>query len=262
MTVCMVVLGQHVPRLHFLSLLFSDQAPLPPHASYYQRLLAGDRKEAFAIARTRAAVGGIDHLPDDVFLPALLLTRRDREHAGLTAEDESFIFETTSEILIEVEAAEKTPARVLTEISPNAAAPLVLGLPAHNRSEELALQMLDLVTRALPCRMQSVTSKALPVEIEAMIDRQTPAVVFIAVLPPGGTVQARYLCRRLRRRFPEQLIIVGYFGRVRDFDRLLVRLRAAGANYVTTTLIQSRSQIEAALPAEPAAEVAVATVAP
>ena len=47
------------------------------------------------------------------------------------------------------------------------------------------------------------------------------------------------------------MIIVGYFGRVRDFDRLLVRLRAAGASYVTTTLLQSRSQIEASLRPEP-----------
>ena len=49
------------------------------------------------------------------------------------------------------------------------------------------------------------------------------------VLPPGGLVQARYLCRRLRRQFKDLKIVVGYWGRARNFDRLLVRLRAARA---------------------------------
>jgi hypothetical protein len=74
-------------------------------------------------------------------------------------------------------------------------------------------------------------------------------VVFIAVLPPGRLVQARYLCRRLRRRFKDLKIVVGYWGRSRDFDRLLVRLRAAGASYVTTSLGQSRTQVKALLEA-------------
>jgi hypothetical protein len=70
-------------------------------------------------------------------------------------------------------------------------------------------------------------------------------VVFVAVLPPGGIEQARYLCRRLRRRFADLPILVGYFGRSRDFDRLLVRLRRSGASYVTTSLAQARTQIKA-----------------
>ena len=34
MTVCLVVLGQHVPRFRFLSLLLGDQPALAPHASF------------------------------------------------------------------------------------------------------------------------------------------------------------------------------------------------------------------------------------
>ena len=252
LTVCLVVLGQHVPRLKFLSLLLSDQAPLAPHASFYQRLLAGDRAEALSIAESQAKVSGLDHLPDEVLLPALVLARRDRENAGLSAEDEEFIFDSTQSILKDVEATYTKQNLVpATRISTDASSPLVLGLPAHHRSEELTLQMLDLVTRGLPCRVEIIESRALPVEVEAAIEKDRPEMVFVAVLPPGGTVQARYLCRRLRRRFADLKIVVGYFGRVRDFDRLLVRLRAAGASYVVTTLLQSRSQIHALLPANP-----------
>lgn len=67
----------------------------------------------------------------------------------------------------------------------------------------------------------------------------------IAVHPPGGLVQTRCLCRRLRRRFKDLSIVVGYWGRVKNFDRLLVRLRKAGASYVVTSVQQARTHLAA-----------------
>jgi hypothetical protein len=87
----------------------------------------------------------------------------------------------------------------------------------------------------------------LPVDVEAAIADRRPGLVFIPVLPPGGLEQARYLAKRLRTRFADLKIIVGFFGRARDFDKLLVRLRIAGASYITTSLLQTRSQIQALL---------------
>ena len=46
MTVCIVVLGRHVPQLEFFTVLLSDEAVLEPGAHYYQRLLAEDHDEA------------------------------------------------------------------------------------------------------------------------------------------------------------------------------------------------------------------------
>ena len=66
--------------------------------------------------------------------------------------------------------------------------------------------------------------------------------------------QTRYLCGRLRKRFPELTILVGVWGRVRDFDRLFTRLRAAGASYVVTSVEQTRGQMRAMLPKPPAVE--------
>jgi hypothetical protein len=112
--------------------------------------------------------------------------------------------------------------------------------------------------------VQVSTTRAMPGDVEARVEREGPGAVFIAVVPPGGLAQARYLCRRLRRRFPDLRIVVGYWGRTRDFDQLLVRLRASGASYVTTSLLQTASQIRAIVPApqpettdQPAAPVAV-----
>ena len=49
-------------------------------------------------------------------------------------------------------------------------------------------------------------------------------------------------------------IVVGYWRRAKNFDRLLVSFRCAGASYVTTSLLQSQSQLRALLPVPPARE--------
>jgi predicted PurR-regulated permease PerM len=263
LTVCLVVLGQHIRRFKFLALLLGDQPALPPHASYYQRLLARDRTEAEQVVYSYVKTHGLEKAFDDVFLPALVLTRRDRKLEGLTAEEEEYIYQTTGAILDELPQKTratgqdtKAASEVLPhpEADPTALAPnepesvpsiLVLGCPAHHEAEELSLRMLNLLMQADNGRVEVMSTKVLPAEIEARIEEEKPALVFIAVLPPGGVIQASYLCKRLRERFAELPIVVGYWGEIRDFDRLLVRLRSAGAGYLTTSLLQSRSQIRA-----------------
>jgi hypothetical protein len=249
LTVCMVVLGQHVPRLKFLSLLLGDQPALAPHVAYYQRLLAGDQEEAAAVARQYAAGAGVEQLPDKVLIPALLMARRDRKHAGLTAETESLIFDATREILQRLRAERLEVDAPASDQPAEAAVPtsLVLACPSHHPAEELTLHMLADAAQPLGAKVEVVSTRTLPVEIETKIALEAPALVFLAVLPPGGVVQASYLCRRLRKKFPDLKIVVGYWGRVRDFDRLLVRLRSAGASYVTTSIAQTISQLRALL---------------
>jgi hypothetical protein len=101
MTVCIVVIGKYVAQLQFFDVLLGDQAALPPAVSYYQRLLAGDRTEAAQLAKEVAKERGREHVPDEVFLPALLLTRRDREDDALNAENETNIYAATAEVVDE-----------------------------------------------------------------------------------------------------------------------------------------------------------------
>ena len=92
--------------------------------------------------------------------------------------------------------------------------------------------------------VEIASSKALPSAIVNLVEQSSLAVVFIAVLPPGGLPQASYLAQLLKEQFPQIKIVVGYWGADKHFDRVLVRLRAAGVSYVTTSLVQSRSQVE------------------
>jgi hypothetical protein len=252
LTVCLVVLGQHVPRFRFMATLLDDQPALKPHISYYQRLLAGDPNEAAQLITEYGRARDKVDVFDGILLPALRRARRDRKLAGLTAADETLVFDATQHVLgplvasteSDIASSKGADGRSLS------AAPLILACPAHHRAEELSLAMLARALEPLRCRVEITSTRLLPAEIESRFAVERPAMAFIAVLPPGGVIQARYLCKRLRKSFPELKIVVGYWGRARNFDRLLVQLRSAGANYVTTSIAQSRAQI-AALLSEP-----------
>lgn len=253
MTVCLVVLGQHAPRFRFLSLLLGDQPALAPHAAFYQRLLAGDTREATAVARQTAEARGLEALPDEVIVPALRLTRRDRRRGGLSARDETFILDATQEVLEKLSDSQKA------EMLSGAPTTLLLGCPSHHRSEELAVRMLEMVLRGTGSQVEAVTTRTLPADVEARIESRKVTLLFVAVIPPGGLPQCRYLCRRMRRRFPDLPIIVGYLGKARHFDKLLIKLRAAGASYVSTSIAQTRGQVLAMLPAATAENAAAGT---
>ena len=247
LTVCLVVLGQHVDRFSFLALVLGDEPALEPHVSYYQRLLARDKEEAAQVVTDYARVQGAARAYDDVLLPAMVFARRHRKHGSLTPEDEAYILEATHAI---IETVDSLPSQGATETPADkpqttAAPVLVVGCPAHHEAEELCLAMLGRLLRPDGFDVQARSTRTLPTDVETTIERESPALVFIAVVPPGGLVQAGYLCRRLRKRFPDLPIVVGYWGNPRQYDRLLVRLRKAGASYVTTSLAQTRSQFQA-----------------
>lgn len=83
LTVCVVVLGRHVPGLAVLELLLGDRPALGTADRVYQRLLAGDRFEALALAGRHESEAGFERLADEVLLPALRLAEHDRERHEL-----------------------------------------------------------------------------------------------------------------------------------------------------------------------------------
>ena len=103
--------------------------------------------------------------------------------------------------------------------------------------------MLASLMKADGVQVDVLSTKTLPAQVEERVEEGKPALVFIAVLPPGGVVQVRYLCKRLRGRFAGLPIVIGHWGPQRNYDRLLVRLRSAGATYVTTSLLQASRRI-------------------
>ncbi len=99
LTVCLVVIGKHVPGLTFIGTLMADTGVLAADAGYYQRLLARDQGEAAEMIERHIASGPPESVFDALMLPALGYAERDRIEERLSQEEEAAIIEATRELL-------------------------------------------------------------------------------------------------------------------------------------------------------------------
>jgi predicted PurR-regulated permease PerM len=249
LTVCIVVLGRHVPHLQFFDMLFGKAPALDPPVVCYQRLLARDQEEATEVVEDYVKAHALETVYDEVLIPALLLAWQDRKQGLLAGDDEAFILQATQDIVAELGAASAEPAEGDQASGEATGAPepspvLVLGCPAHHEAEEVIVQMLRQLMRPTGCHVDVVSTRTHATDIAVRVRQERPALIFIAALP-GGLPQTRYLCRHLHKEFPDLHLVVGYWGDKEEFDKILVRLRQAGASSLTTSLLQSRSRISA-----------------
>jgi predicted PurR-regulated permease PerM len=88
LTVCLVVLGRHLPQFEVFDILFGDEPALAPHSRLYQRLLAGDPIESTFRAEEALEEMFLADYYHDIGIPALLLGQHDFERGVLTAAQE------------------------------------------------------------------------------------------------------------------------------------------------------------------------------
>jgi predicted PurR-regulated permease PerM len=253
LTVCLVTLGQHVPRLGFLSVLMSDRPGLAPHLAFYQRLLAKDEAEAKEVMLAHTKAHGLADTFDAVLVPALVAAGRDRKREELSADDEAAIVAATEGVRAAVAApppvgeGEEPPPEPVTVAT-------VFGFPARGAADELTVRMLADLLRADGYPVEVIPTRVLPKAVDARIQAEKPAVLVVNLLPPGGLPQGLYQVKRLRAAHPDVPIVAAYLGQSRRFDDLLVRFRQAGASYVVSSLAQAAQQVKAIAPGNPAAD--------
>ena len=99
LTVCLVVLGKHVPGLEFVGMLIADTPALAPEYAYYQRLLARDQSEAADLIESHIGTAPPRSVYDALLLPALNYAERDRLEGRLSPEEETAVLDATRELL-------------------------------------------------------------------------------------------------------------------------------------------------------------------
>jgi predicted PurR-regulated permease PerM len=251
-TVCLAVLGKHVPQLRFLAVVLSQEASLRPAARYYQRLLARDRHEAAAVVKEYLADHPVEELFDRVMVPALVLVRRGRKAGELQVEDEEFILHATREIVNSLDVSATTVGAI-----PGAADRVVVGVPVSDGADEVALLMLRHLALAAGTDVVVAAGGSATAGWAALAQGASPGTILIAATGPGGLTEARYLCRRLRALHPGATLVVGWWGRGKDTKNARAFLQSAGAGQVAATLREARTHLaRLAHPLLPPAEMA------
>ncbi len=257
LTVCLVVIGKHVPGLAFIGTLMADSGVLAPDTGYYQRLLARDQGEAAEMIDRHIAVGPPDSVFDALMVPALGYAERDRIEERLSPDEEVAIIEATRELLADVAEARRlqpvatvpadptspSPGDAPTE-RPPAPAPLdVLGYAVGGPADEVALAMLAQVCADLPLRIEITRTRLRPAELIAAVRAGGFSVVCFADLPPSPSSKTRYFVKRLRAALPDVHIAVGRWGPPVLADEGGEALLSAGASHLASTLIDSRDYL-------------------
>ena len=96
LTVCLVVLGKHVPGLEFLGTLLADTPALAPE---YVPAPAGPRSERAADLIERHIKTESPRRADALLLPALNYAERDRLEQRLSPDEETAVIDATRELL-------------------------------------------------------------------------------------------------------------------------------------------------------------------
>jgi hypothetical protein len=235
LTVCLIVLGRHVPQLNFLEVLLGDEPVLLPQQCFYQRLLATDVDEARGIAEQHLKERSLEDLYDNVFLPALKLAEQDRRANGLDDGTYEFVTQTVAE-LIEDFADHEAPDRAIANYETADqgldaqgmegnhlaqglekkglddgfaahSAHAIACIPASAGSDELVVAMLGQLLRRAGYRTVELSSGTLDPSVPML--RRECEVLCVSSISAFGVAQARSLCKRLVSVLPAKPIFIG-----------------------------------------------------
>ena len=254
LTVCLLVVGRHVPQLRFLHILLGDEPPLTPESRFYQRLLAMDYEEAREVLQKCLNEMSLEDLYENVLIPALGLAEQDRHQNLLQDENERFISQSTRELIDEL--WEPRNGETVTEpegirdetslnvVTPHPSRPLnILCVPARDEADEIVGTMLaQLLQRAghqAECLEVGSAEHML-----AQIPKEKPDLVCISALPPFAIPAVRGLYGRMHGQNPNQQITVGLWYFSGDATKLGRRLALKDDAHVFTTLAELIREVQ------------------
>lgn len=250
LTLCLFVLGSHVPQLEFLQVLLGDEPVLSPAAHFYQRLLAMDQQESRALVSSFLKERSLIELYDVLMIPALSMAEEDRHKGALDSARETFLIRTISEFVAELAGYDAEAASIDdnsgTAVTRSRSIPSkcrVICLPAGDEADEISAEMLA----------QILGQAGYPVLSFPAIDSATMAVhelsgneedvVCISAVPPFALLKARSVSEKVRSRLRRPRIVVGLWNFSGGGLKAEERLAKAFKVEVVTTLAQALDSV-------------------
>jgi predicted PurR-regulated permease PerM len=247
LTVCLAVLGKHVPRLSSLAIVLDDQPALEDQLVLYHRLLSGDEEEAQEILDKRFREKTPAQVFDEIIIPALLLADRDRARGEISESDHQHVVRTIRAL---ADTAPDAPRDAATVAPTRESGRIrrIVGVSARTVTDETIWEMLAQLFDPQKVQLESVGSSYLASdqtsEQAVGVSSDSPDLVCVISVPPGGLAQARYICRRLRAKLPNTPVVVIRPGGQANGQESSLRLTEDGARQVCFTLESARTMIE------------------
>lgn len=242
LTVCLVVLGHHVPQLHFFEVLLGNRPALAPEVKFYQRLLANDPHEAEELAADRLEESSLADAYGEVILPALALADQDRLRGVLDGVRAAALAEAARGVADRL-------AELVEEAADSGGAPAARVLCLGGRN---SFDLTGAVMLAHVLRRKGLAAEAFPADILMSTGRLAGYdAVAVVLVDPRALRQARRLLLRLRthpetKGKPVCLTLAG----LSPSEAEAVRA-ATGAERLAGSLQEAAAVVRALAPAAP-----------
>ena len=235
LTVCVVVVARHVPKLAFLDVLLSDERPLSPEVELYQRMLAESGAQAQRVVTSYGKEHGAEAAYDLLILPALRLAEIDWHRGALDDERRSAVHAAVRDGIASVDVPRIEGAR-----TGNAR---VCCVPARDAADELAAGMIVKLLEGTGMQAEVSPAEAFVGETVERILADLPAIVCVSALPPRALLHARAICKKLRAKHADLPIVVGLWGASPDERYEIGELERAGATAIAVSLAEAARMI-------------------
>jgi AI-2E family transporter len=249
LTVCLVVLGRHVPQLGFFDVLLGDEPALAPEVRFYQRLLARDPDEATELAEDYLEEEPLDKFYDAVVMPALGFAEEDRLRGSLDRATVQEIAQDTIGVIEDLDPEhEREPGTAAgdeaatADASAKPVAALCIG--ARTGVDEAAAAMLAQLLAERGVRAGTVPRTAVAGRHLARLERDGVELICLSYVNAGATQHAHRLVRRLRQHFGGEVrIMVGLWTGNSGSEARDELLEATAADLLATSLRQAVREV-------------------
>lgn len=230
LTVCLVVIGHHVPSLRLFPIMFGDKPVLADSARLYDRLLAGRTFEFTEAATASTAQHYLADYYDKTAIPALALAQADHA-AGLLSDYQTHRIANAAwtlteelETVIEEELAlgaegTEVPAEDQNSLVANGVLDglgrRIAVMGALTRLDEAAAQM---VAQALRAEGAEVTTLPARAPVTRMLAGFKPESIVVVTLDSAHKAAVDLQIRLLRRRLPGVKLGLALWGTEAETD--------------------------------------------
>jgi predicted PurR-regulated permease PerM len=249
LTVCLVVMGRHVPRLSFLSILLSNEEALTPAEDCYHRLLTIGEQDEMELVDSYLKANSLTALYDSVLIPVITAAETDYRLETLDEEQRTLVLQSLWDIVEDLGTRPPVPSEIPADkalaalTSPAPPALKVFCMPARAERDALAAAMLAQLLQQQGFDAEHAKETMVAGDLLTLVEKAESDAVCVSVVTPSTIIHARYLCLKLRALSPTLKIVVGIWGATENATEAARRLRESGADEVVTTLSDAVVQL-------------------
>lgn len=239
LTVCLVVMGRHIPKLAFLSIILSDEEALTPAEECYHRLQRSGEHDEMEFVDGYLKSNPPDAFFDSVLIPVITAAETDHRAGLLDTTQLEFVKKGLWDMLDELDIGLELPTDRTTDRDF-----LVCCVPAKAERDELVGEMFARFLQHKQFSAHNASSKMAARELIKWVGEEAPKVLCVSAVAPTTIIHARYLCSKLRAAYPDLKILVGIWGGGKKADDALQALKQSGADEVLTTVAEAATWME------------------